>query len=77
MNDNGYKVCYREEGRKTFVRYMCCNTYSGAEWTIQRCRCDPPRTKDGHILKKPAWKIIPLTYKELLAIRKVVPFDFP
>jgi len=77
MNDNGYKVCYREDGRKRFVRHMACNTYSGAEWTMQRCMREPPRTKDGKILKKPTWKIIPITYKELVVIQKECPFDFP
>ena len=77
MNDNGYKVCYREQGRTRFVRHMVCNTYDGAEWTIKMCRRDPPKSKDGKVLFKPTWKIIPLTHKELLKVQKVVPFHFP
>jgi len=77
MNDNGYKVCYREEGRKRYKRLWNCNTYGGAEWTMQRCMREPPRAKDGKVLKKPTWKIIPITHRELQVIQGNCPFDFP
>lgn len=77
MNDYGYKVCYREEDRKRYVRHWVCNTYGGAEWTMRICMHDPPRAKDGHKLKNPKWKITPLTLKEVTIIRNNCPFDFP
>lgn len=77
MNDNGYKVCYREKGRKRWIQHWVCNTYNSAEWTMNMCKREPQRAKDEHLLIKPAWKIIPLTLKEVLAIRKDCPFYFP
>ena len=77
MNDNGYKVCYREKGRTRFKRHWACNTYSGAEWQMKFCMRVPQKAKDGHVLREPTWKIFPITNAEIAAIRKKCPFDFP
>jgi hypothetical protein len=65
MSKYGYKVCYCKNGR--YIKYCVCNTYELAEFTIKASMRYPPQK----------WKIIPLTQKEVIKIRKDCPFDFP
>ena len=58
MSEYGYKVCYREKGKKKFVRLYLCNTYGLAEFSIKHNR---------HVLRNPTWKIVPVTRKEVEA----------
>jgi hypothetical protein len=63
----GYKVYYREENRKRYIRRWVCNTYNLAEWTVKTEMRSPPQE----------WKILPITKKELQDIQKDCPFEFP
>lgn len=75
-NCYGYKVCYREKGRKRFVRHFMTYTYTQARYALKGYICFPPEAReDGHILKRPKWKIIPVNRKEVDAgIWREAPF---
>ena len=64
----GYKVCYREQGDKRYVRHFLTYTYQQAVRALHYYIRDPPPSReDGHILKKPKWKIVPVSRKEIKA----------
>jgi hypothetical protein len=64
-NNYGFKVYYCEKDKKRFVRYCICNTYGLAEFTVKASMRYPPTArKDGHTLKNPQWKIVPITKKK-------------
>ena len=65
-NPYGYKVCYREEGAKEYVRHFMTYTYSQAVNAKAGYLRFPPRAReDNHILNKPNWVIIPIRYSEV------------
>ena len=65
MNKYGYKVCYREEGMKRYVRHFLTYTRRQAVRAMNGyIRYPPTARKDGHKLTKPKWKIIPVSRSE-------------
>ena len=73
---NGYKVCYKEKGSNQYVRYFMTYTYKDAIKIIKLYRRHPPTARDdNHQLKKPKWRAIPITFKEIKdGIWREVPF---
>ena len=62
----GYKVCYREEGSKDYVRHFTAHTYKQAVSAKAGYIRFPPRAReDNHKLNKPKWVIIPIRYSEV------------
>ena len=71
MNKNnpyGYKVGYRENGSRLFVRYFMTRTYLQALFTRRFYRKYPQRTREtNRPIIDPFWEIKPITKKEYLA----------
>lgn len=72
----GYKVCYCENGNNNYIRHFKTYTYKQAVVAMDGyIRYPPPARNDGHILKNPKWKIIPISRDEVKAgIWREVPF---
>ncbi len=72
----GFKLCYKEQGSKEYVRYFMTRTYKDAVRILKLYRRYPPTAReDNHKLKKPRWRIIPVTLKEIQdGIWREVPF---
>ena len=67
-NPYGYKVCYKEEGAKDYIRHFKTYTYKQAVTArAGYIRFPPIAREDGHILNKPKWVIIPIKYSEVRA----------
>ena len=65
-NQNGYKVCYKEEGKHAYVRYFLTYTYKQALRARNSYIRYPPREREtGRKLNNPKWAIIPVTEKEV------------
>lgn len=73
---NGYKVCYKEQGSKEYIRHFLTRNYNDAIGMINFYKRYPPTArKDNHKLKRPKWRIIPVTFKEIIdGIWREVPF---
>lgn len=68
MQNYGYKVCYREKGGKSYVRHFLTYTYKQAVHSLNYyIRYPPEAREDGHVLKRPRWKIIPVSRREVKA----------
>jgi len=68
MRNYGYKICYREEGEKRYVRHFLTHTRKDAVNMIRfYIRCPPHSRDDRHMLINPKWKIIPVTLREVNA----------
>lgn len=68
QNCYGYKVCYREQGKTTYVRYFMTYTYQQAVNAVESYIRYPPNAReDGHKLNNPTWKIIPVSRDEVIA----------
>lgn len=64
-NQNGYKVCYKEEGKRSYVRYFLTYTYKQALRARNGYIRYPPQEREtGRKLNNPKWAIIPVTEKE-------------
>lgn len=64
----GYKVCYCEHGKSAYIRHYKTYTYKQAINALCFYRRYPPKShKDNHKLKRPKWKIIPISKNEVLA----------
>ena len=79
MNKNnpyGYKVGYRENGSRLFVRYFMTYTYHQALFSRRFYRKYPQRTREtNRPIVDPFWEIKPITKKEYLAgIWDEIPF---
>lgn len=62
----GYKVCYREQGKKRYVRYFLTYTFKQAMNAMNSYIRYPPYEREtGRKLNQPEWKIIPITRKEV------------
>lgn len=72
----GYKVCYKEQHNKCYIRYFMTYTYKQARRALKGYIRYPPKDrKDNHKLIKPKWKIIPINRKEVKdGIWREVPF---
>ena len=67
-NPYGYKVCYKEEGAKDYIRHFKTYTYKQAVTARAGYIRFPPRAwEGGHILNKPKWVIIPIKHSEVRA----------
>ena len=79
MNKNnpyGYKVGYRENGSRLFVRHFMTYTYNQAIYSRRHYCKSPQRTRDtNRPIVDPFWEIKPITKKEYLAgIWDEIPF---
>ena len=64
----GYKVGYRENGSRLFVRYFMTYTYQQALFSRRFYRRHPQRTREtNRPIVDPFWEIKPITKKEYLA----------
>ena len=72
----GYKVCYREQGKKRYVRYFLTYTHKQAVYAMNSYIRYPPREREtNRKLNNPSWKIIPVTRKKsMTASGGSVPF---
>ena len=77
MKNYGYKVCYREEGNKRYVRYFLTYTLKQAVSVLNAYIRYPPTVREnGRVLNRPRWKIIPVNRREVVAgIWREPPFD--
>ena len=75
-NPYGYKVGYRENGSRIFIRYFMTYTYPQAQMCLRHYRKAPPREREtNRPLINPFWEIKPITKKEILAgIWDEIPF---
>ena len=73
---NGYKVCYKEQGSNQYIRHFLTRNYNDAMQVISMYKRYPPNSReDSHKLKKPKWRAIPVTFKEIQdGIWREVPF---
>lgn len=79
MNKNnpyGYKVGYRENGSRLFVKHFMTYTYNQAIYSRRHYCKSPQRTRDtNRPIVDPFWEIKPITKKEYLAgIWDEIPF---
>ena len=72
----GFKVCYKEKDSKRYIRHWLARTYKEAVSMINYYKRYPQNSrKDNHLLKKPKWRIIPVSMKEINdGIWREVPF---
>ena len=72
----GYKVCYKERGSNQYVRHFLARNYNEAILMINHYKRYPQNSReDNHKLKKPKWRAIPISFKEILnGIWREVPF---
>ena len=67
-NGNGFKICYREEGSKQYIRHFMTYSYKQAVRAKLSYERYPPRARnDNHKLNNPTWKIIPINKDEVKA----------
>ena len=81
MNKNnpyGYKIGYRENGSRNFIRYFMTYNYKMARMCLRHYRKTPPREREtNRLLINPFWEIKPITRKEILAgIWDEIPFPY-
>ena len=77
-NRYGYKIGYRENGSRNFIRYFMTYTYPQAKMCLRHYRKSPPREREtNRPLINPFWEIKPITKKEILAgIWDEIPFPY-
>ena len=65
-NHNGYKVCYKEENSRQYIRYFLARTYKEAKFVRYACILYPPTARDdNHELLHPTWRILPVRNSEV------------
>ena len=71
MNKNnpyGYKVGYRENGNRPFIKHYMTYNYKQALFSLRLYRKYPQRTRNNNRpIVDPFWEIKPITKKEYLA----------
>ena len=72
----GFKVWYKEQGSNQYIRHFLTRNYNDAIYMINHYKRYPPNSReDNHKLKKPKWRAIPVTIKEIQdGIWREVPF---
>lgn len=72
----GYKVCYRQQGKRKRKLYLVTNTYSSAEWSVRWYKShSPPDRKTNQLLENVTWLIIPIkTFLEYKWLWRGCPF---
>ncbi len=75
-NRYGYKIGYRENGGRLFIRYFMTYTYKQALLSLEYYRNYPQRERDtNRPIVNPFWEIKPITKNEYKAgIWKEIPF---
>ena len=64
-NPYGYKVGYRENGSRLFIRYFKTYTYEQALFSLRHYREYQPNEREtNRPLINPVWSIKPITRKE-------------
>lgn len=67
-NPFGYKVGYRENGNRLFIRHFMTYTYKQARFSLRFYRKYPQRNREtNRPIVDPFWEIKPITKKEYLA----------
>ena len=67
-NPFGYKVGYRENGNRFFIRHFMTYTYKQARFSLRFYRKYPQRNREtNRPIVDPFWEIKPITKKEYLA----------
>ena len=67
---NGYKLCYKEEGAKDYIRHYMTYTHKQAKKMLMYYKRYPQASrKDNHPLVKPKWVIIPIKKSEIICTR--------
>lgn len=76
MNEYGYKVCYRKQGKEKLKIYLITNTYDLAEWHIRWYKQNAPKdNKTKRPLENVIWIIVPIkTYIEYKRLWRGCPF---
>lgn len=63
----GYKICYKEQGSKEYIRYFMTYTYKQAINAMNGYIRYPPQERNtGRKLIHPKWKVMPITKKEVI-----------
>ena len=72
----GYKICYKEQNSNQYIRHFMTRNYKDALGMVAYYKRYPPTSReDNHKLKKPKWRVIPITIKEIHdGIWREVPF---
>ena len=75
-NPYGYKIGYRENGSRCFIRYFMIYTYRQALFSLHYYKKYPQREREtNRPIVNPFWEIQPITKKEVLAgIWDEIPF---
>jgi hypothetical protein len=73
---SGYKICYKEQNSNQYIRHFMTRNYKDALGMVAYYKRYPPTSReDNHKLKKPKWRVIPITIKEIYdGIWREVPF---
>ena len=73
---SGYKICYKEQNSNQYIRHFMTRNYKDALGMVAYYKRYPPTAReDNHKLKKPKWRVIPITIKEIHdGIWREVPF---
>ena len=73
---SGYKICYKEQNSNQYIRHFMTRNYKDALGMVAYYKHYPPTSReDNHKLKKPKWRVIPITIKEIYdGIWREVPF---
>lgn len=67
-NPYGYKICYKEQGGKEYIKHFITKGYFRAKQIKQYFQKYPQRAReDEHLLKRPSWVIIPIKRSEVRA----------
>lgn len=76
MQDYGYKVCYKKQGKNRLKIYLVTNAYDLAQYHIRWYAKHPPADKKTkRPLENVIWLIIPIkSYIEYQKLWREVPF---
>lgn len=75
-NKYGYKVCYRELGKRKLKIHLICNSFGLCAWEIQYYESTPQLDrKTNNLIVNPKWYILPVkTYLEYKLLWRGCPF---
>lgn len=70
MNKYGYKVCYKQHGKRKLKIYLVTNTYHSAEWCVRWYESRSPLDrKTQKPLDRVTWLIVPI--KTFIAYKRL------
>lgn len=72
----GYKVCYKEKGTNTYIRFFIVYTHEQAKLVVNCNKKYPTYSRSNNrLLNCPKWKIFPISKSEVIAgIWREAPF---